>query len=67
MPHELSVQGVFLPPFLIALLLSTIATTLTARVMNRYRLTRFLVRPRLVFVAFIGIYMVLIGTFLIRI
>lgn len=67
MPHELSIQGVFLPPSLVVLALSAIATTLTARLLNRYRLTRFLILPRLVFVSLIGIYMVLIGTFLIRI
>lgn len=67
MPHELSVQGVFLPPFLVALILASLATILTARVMNHYRLTRFLALPRLVFLSFIGIYLVLIGTFLIRI
>ncbi len=67
MPHELNIQGVFLPPFLIVLLLASIATIITGRFMNRYRLTRFLVAPRLVFLCFIGIYVVLIGTFLIRI
>lgn len=67
MPHELNFQGVFLPPFLIVLVLSALATILTARVLNRLRLTRYLALPRLVFVSFVGIYMVLIGTFLIRI
>ncbi len=67
MPHELSIQGVFLPPFVIVLLLATVATIVTARFMNRLRLTRFLAAPRLVFLCFIGIYVVLIGTFVIRI
>jgi hypothetical protein len=67
MPHELSIQGVFLPPFLIALLLASVATMLTARVLNRLRLGRYFALPRLVFLSFIGIYLVLIGTFMVRI
>lgn len=67
MSHELNIQGVFLPPFLIVLVLSIFATMLTATVMNRYRLSRFLALPRLAFVAFVVIYVVLIGTFAIRI
>lgn len=67
MPHELSFQGVFLPPLLIVMTLALFATLATAWVLNRFRLSRFFVLPRLVFVCFIGIYVVLIGTFLIRI
>lgn len=67
MPKELNFQGVYLPPFLVVLTLSLFAALATAWLMNRYRLSRFFVLPRLVFVSFIGIYVVLIGTFLIRI
>ena len=66
MPHELSLQGVFVPPFLVVLLLAAIATILTALVLNRLRLGRFFALPRLAFLAFLGIYIVLIGTFVIR-
>ncbi len=67
MSQELNFQGVFLPPFLIVLILSVTGTMLTAMVLNRFRLARFFAAPRLVFMAFICIYVVLIGTFLIRI
>ncbi len=67
MPHELHIQGVFLPPFLIVLILSIFATMITATVLNRYRISRFFALPRLAFVSFVVIYIVLIGTFAIRI
>lgn len=64
MSHELNFQGVFPPPLLIVLTLSILATIITASPPNRYRLSRFFALPRL---AFVVIYVVLIGAFAIRI
>ena len=66
-PKEFDFHGVYLPPLVIVLFLAILATMLTASVLNRLRWTRVLALPRLVFLALIGIYVVLIGTFVIRI
>lgn len=67
MPQELEFQGILLPPLLVVLILSVFAALATAWFLNKYRLSRFFVLPRLVFLSFVGIYVVVIGTFLIRI
>ncbi len=66
-PHEIAIGGVYLPPLLIASLLGVIAAVVTARALNRYRLSRYFFYPPLVFVAMTVIYTVLIGTFVIRV
>ena len=66
-PHELAIGGVFLPPVLVATCLGLIATVITVRLLNRYRLSRYLYNPQLVCIAIVVIYTVLIGTFFIRI
>jgi hypothetical protein len=48
---------------LIAAILGAILAVLTARLLNRYRLSRYFFYPPLVFVALTIIYTVLIGTF----
>ncbi len=65
-PHESAISGVFLPPLLIASLLGVIAALVTARLLNRYRLSKYFYRPPLVFIALMVIYTVLFGTFVIR-
>jgi len=66
-PHEIAIGGVYLPPLLIASLLGVIAAVVTARQLNRYRLSQYFFYPPLVFVAMTVIYTVLIGTFVIRV
>ena len=66
-PHEFAIGGVFMSPLLIVSILGTIAAVITARLLNRYRLSRYFSYPPLVFVALMAIYSVLIGTFIIRI
>jgi len=66
-PHEFSIGGIYMPPLLIVTLLGTIAAVATARQLNRYRLSKYLFYPPLVFVAMIVIYTVLIGTFFIKV
>jgi hypothetical protein len=64
-PHEFAIGGVYMPPLLIAAILGTIAAVATARLLNRYRLSRYFFYPPLVFVALAVIYTVLIGTLII--
>jgi hypothetical protein len=64
-PIEFTIGGVYFPPLLIAGILGVLASALTAMLLNRYRLSRFLYNPPLVFLALAVIYTGLIGTFLI--
>ena len=64
-PHEFTVAEVYFPPLLIAALLGLVAATLTARLLNSFRLSRFFFYPPLVLLALAILYTVLIGTFLI--
>ncbi len=66
-PHEFALGGVYLPPLLIAAVLGTVAAVVTARVLNRYRLSRYFFYPPLVFLGLTIIYTILIGTFVVRI
>ena len=67
MPNEFSIGGVFMSPLLVVSILGVIAAVVTARLLNRYRLSRYFSHPPLVFVALMVIYTVLIGTFIIRV
>ena len=64
-PSEINFGGVFFSPLLIAALLGAVIAWLSARMLNRYRLSRFFAYPPLVFIALTIIYTGLIGTFLI--
>ena len=65
LPHEFAIGEVYMPPLLVAAFLGLIAAMLTARLLNRYRLTRYFFYPPIVFIALTIIYAVLIGTFII--
>ena len=60
-PSELSVGGVYLPPMLVAAMLGVFLAYLTAHLLNRYRLSRYLFYPPLVFVALTVLYTVAVG------
>jgi hypothetical protein len=64
-PHEFAIAEVYMPPLLVAAFLGLIAAMLTARLLNRYRLSRYFFYPPLVFIALTIIYTVFIGTFII--
>ena len=64
-PSEFTIGGVYMPPLLVAGLLGFAAAVLTARALDRFRLSRYFFYPPLVFVALAVIYTVLIGTFVI--
>jgi hypothetical protein len=65
LPHEFAIGGVYLPPLLIAAILGTIAALVTARLLNRYRLSKYFFYPPVVLLALMVIYTVFIGTFII--
>lgn len=64
-PSEFNLFGVYLSPSLVGTFLAVILAMVTARVLNRFRLSRFLALPAIVFLAIVAIYTSLIGTFLI--
>jgi hypothetical protein len=64
-PKEFVIGGVYFPPLLIAGFFGVLAAGLTAMLLNRYRLSRFIYNPPLIFVALSVIYTGLIGTILI--
>ena len=64
-PHEFAIGGVYMPPLLVAGMFGIIATVVTARLLDRYRLSRYFFYPPLVSLALMIIYTVLIGTFII--
>ena len=64
-PHEFAIGGVYMPPMLVAATLAVLATVITARLLNRYRLSRHFFYPPAVLLSMVIIYTVLIGTFVI--
>ena len=60
-PSEFALGGVYAPPLLIAALLGTAMAVVVARLLNRYRLSRHLFYPPLVFVAMAVVFTVLVG------
>ena len=64
-PHEFAIGGVFMPPLLVASVLGILAAIVTALVLNRYRLSRYLFYPPLVLVSLMVIYTIIIGTFIV--
>jgi hypothetical protein len=63
-PHELYVGEVFFPPLLLDAALGLAAAWLTARLLNRYRLSRYFYHPPLVLIALAVIYTGLFSIFL---
>ena len=62
MPHDFAIGEVYMPPLLVAAILGTLAAVGTARLLNRYRLSRYFFYPPLVFLALAVIFTVLFGT-----
>ena len=64
-PKEFAIGGIYFSPLLIASILGVVAAVLTASLLNRYRLSRFIYYPPLIFLALAVIYTGLIGTFIV--
>ena len=64
-PHEFAIGEVYLPPLLIAAVLGFFAAVFTARLLNRYRLSRYFYYPPVVVLSLAVIYTVLFETFVI--
>ena len=64
-PSEFAIGGVYFPPLLIASVLGVLAASMTVMLLNRYRLSRFIYYPPMIFLSLAVTYTGLIGTFLI--
>jgi hypothetical protein len=63
-PHEISIRGIYIEPYLAAAVLGILLACIAAILMNRFRLTRFFIYPPLIFVAMAVIFTGLVGTIL---
>jgi hypothetical protein len=63
LPHEIAIGGIYLPPLLAATMIGLLFTVITARLLNRYRLSRYFFYPPLVFLALVVIYTIVLGHF----
>ncbi|WP_027527003.1 DUF1656 domain-containing protein [Bradyrhizobium sp. Ec3.3] len=63
-PHELHIGEVFFPPILLDAALGLVAASITARLLNRFRVSRYLYHPSLVLIALVVIYTGLLSIFL---
>lgn len=63
-PHELYIGVVFFPPMLVDAALGLLAATITARLSNRFRLSRYFYHPPLVLISLTVIYTGLFSIFL---
>lgn len=66
-PHEVAIGGIFMPPLLIAALFGLVASMITTKVLNRFRISKYFFYPPLVSLALVLIYTVLIGTLVIKV
>jgi len=64
-PNEFAIGGIYLPPLLVAGCLGVLLAYWTARLLNRYRLSRYFFYPPLVFVALTVLYTIAVGYLLI--
>jgi hypothetical protein len=64
-PREISIHGIYLPPYMLAGILGVSLAALTALLLNRYRLSRFFFYPPLIFLALAIIYGGLISIFVV--
>ena len=64
-PHELYVGEIYFPPMLLDAALGLVAARITARLSNRFRVSRYFYHPSLVLIAMIVIYTGLFSIFVI--
>ena len=65
-PHEFSIGDVYLSPLLVSTLFAVLVASVTAKLLNRYKPSKYFFYPPLVYVAMLFIYTVLISTFIIK-
>ncbi len=64
-PREIYLGEIFFPPMLLDAALGLVAASVTARLLNRFRLSRYFYHPPLVLIALAVIYTGLFSIFLV--
>jgi hypothetical protein len=57
-PHEIALGGIYMPPLFVAALIGIVLAIIAAKILNKYRLSKYLFYPPLVFVAMVVIFTV---------
>ena len=65
-PHELSAGDVYYSPMLLVIILAFIAAGVTALILNKLKLSRYIYAPSYVFIGIMVLYMVLIDAYWIK-
>ncbi|PLW98191.1 MAG: DUF1656 domain-containing protein [Marinilabiliales bacterium] len=60
-PHEIYIGEVFIPPMLVAGILGVITASITAKIFNKYHLSKHFFYPPLVVVALMVVYTIVFG------
>jgi len=63
-PHEIAIGGIYMPPLFMALILGTVLAIVAAKLLNKYRLSKYFYYPPLVFVAMVVIFTVFVEVIL---
>ena len=66
-PHELALGDVYLSPWLPVFSLALLGAWITVLILNKLRLSRYIMLPSTTFLAFMVLYILLMNTFWIRI
>jgi uncharacterized membrane protein YfcA len=66
-PHELAIGDVYLSPLLPVIALSLIGAWLTIMVLNKLRLSRYIMLPSTTFLALMACYMLVLDAYWIKI
>ena len=65
-PHELSLGDVYFSPMLMVVVLAFLAAGITVLILNKIKISRYVLAPPYVYVAIMVLYMVLIDAFWIK-
>jgi hypothetical protein len=59
-PHEIAISGIYMPPLFVDALIGIVLAIIAAKILNKYRLSKYFFYPPLVFVAMVVIFTVLV-------
>jgi hypothetical protein len=59
-PHEIAIGGIYMPPLFVASIIGIVLAIVVAKILNKYRLSKYLFYPPLVFVAMVVIFTVFV-------
>jgi len=66
-PHEIIINGVYFSPLLLVFILAFIASLLTTGILNKLKLSQYILHIPLGFLSILTLYVVLIDTYFIKI